>query len=484
MKIMKATLESGAEVEYVLADDPPSGTMKRTYFTPDRSKVIQFFFDQSVANDPNRLHRLKSILTSFNPTLTKAEGGNAVDKVSADYFKKIFCWPLEIVVKPEFGIIAPTYPGDFFFSSGPWKGKEKEAKWFTSPKLRGYLPPQEKGDWKGSLMICICLARAVRRLHQAGLAHSDLSNKNVLIDPISGRAIVIDIDSLVVPGLFPPDVLGTPGYIAPEVIATQHLPLDDKSRKSPCRSTDEHALAVLMYEYLLCRHPLKGPKVNSTLSAEEDERLSLGEKAVFIDHPTDKTNALKNKVISIDIVGPFLKELFEKTFIKGLHAPNDRAGAIDWERGLVKTWDLLYPCSNSKCDHKWFVIDTQKSGEIRCPFCGNKINEKIPVLQLHRETRPGVWQRDGEVVIYNGTQLLKYHAFANQSYGETSDKTLQAYCIKHEGRWMIVNENLKSLTSPAGNRVGNRQGIELKDGIEFKFSQDSYGKMVKVKILN
>ena len=84
------------------------------------------------------------------------------------------------------------------------------------------------------------------RLHNAGLAHSDLSPNNVLVDPTQGTSIVIDVDSLVVEGLFPPDVVGTKGYIAPEVLATVHLPLQDSRAELPNMRTDLHALAVLM----------------------------------------------------------------------------------------------------------------------------------------------------------------------------------------------------------------------------------------------
>ena len=50
-----------------------------------------------------------------------------------------------------------------------------------------------------------------------------LSNNNVLISPKDGNCIIIDIDSLVVPNMFPPEVIGTRGYIAPEVLATLSL---------------------------------------------------------------------------------------------------------------------------------------------------------------------------------------------------------------------------------------------------------------------
>lgn len=97
-------------------------------------------------------------------------------------------------------------------------------------------------------------------MHAAGLCHSDLSYKNVLIDPELGHACIIDVDGLVVPGKFPPDVVGTPDFIAPEVVKTSHLPKDDPRRVLPSIATDRHALSVLIYMYLLFRHPLRGGK--------------------------------------------------------------------------------------------------------------------------------------------------------------------------------------------------------------------------------
>ena len=141
--------------------------------------------------------------------------------------------------------------------------------------------------------LCIKIARAIRRLHAAGLAHSDLSYNNVLIDPITGSACVIDYDSLVVPGKFPPEVVGTPDFIAPEVMATRHLKVGDPNKKLPSIYTDRHALAVLIYMYLLYRHPLRGGKVWD-IDPAKDEELSMGERALFIEHPTDKTNRVKS----------------------------------------------------------------------------------------------------------------------------------------------------------------------------------------------
>ena len=162
-------------------------------------------------------------------------------------------------------------------------------------------------------------------MHQMGLSHSDLSYNNVLVDPTTGAACMIDLDGLVVPGLFPAEVIGTADFIAPEVLATKHLDKTDPNRKLPNRLTDLHALACLVYMYLLHRHPLKGGKVHD-LDTEKDDLLSMGKEALFIEHPTDKSNRIKIEQVKkwdkywadtnqlpYSITGPYLKVLFDRT---------------------------------------------------------------------------------------------------------------------------------------------------------------------------
>lgn len=482
MTVVKATLKDGRTVEFVLTNDPPAGGMKKTYFSPDRSYVVQFFHDHSAANDPQRLARLDFILGRYNPTIPESEGGaRGVTKASAEYFKRLFCWPTGIVVQPDIGIVAPTYPANYFFAKGPFKGLEKEGRWFTSLRLRGMLPDEERGTWINYFKLCILMTRAVRRLHAAGLAHSDLSCRNILVDPSNGQSVVIDIDSLVVPQLFPPDVAGTPGYIAPEVLSTIELDLKDPNRVLPSTRTDQHALPVLIYEYLLSRHPLKGPKVNSTESAEKDENLSMGEKALFIEDPNDDSNRPKDLKIPYSVLGPHLSDLFTRAFVKGLHSPNDRPKAGEWERGLVKTWDLIFPCSNPSCSHKWFILHDQNN--VRCSFCDTKPRGTIPVLKLRKEGHPGQWLLDTQVVIYHNTYLFKWHVFDNVFPGEEADRTPQAYCQFHQGQWILVNQKLTSLISPSGNRVPPGQAVVLKDGAQIRLAQEAHGRIAEVQII-
>jgi hypothetical protein len=473
MSTLTATLTDGRKVPY-LADMIGEGGMKRVFFTADRSSVVCFFKDQGLRSDPNRMRRLQAILGKFNPTTDTEVGG---------YFRNLFCWPTGIVVSPQFGVMTPAYSKNFFFAQGPWQGKEKEGRWFSSPKLRKMLPAAERGHWANYLQVCLLMARAVRKLHLTGLAHSDLSCKNILIDPAGGRCAVIDIDSLVVPGVYAPDVLGTPGYIAPEVLSTQQLPIDDKNRKLPCNTTDLHALAVLIYEYLLRRHPLRGPKVNGT-TTEEDELLSMGAKALFIEHPTDTSNNVEKLPVAYKQLGPYLAPLVERAFVRGLHRPIDRPNADEWEGAIARSLDLLLPCGNPACDEKWFLY--LEGARSRCPWCGWQQTEPFPVLEFYYSPggRRGQFRAEGHrLVVYEQRRLYRWHAFRNVRPVEGVDDTMAAHFLRHDGRWLLVNHTLRGLISGGGNPVPCGQACELHDGAEILLSREEHGRLVTVKMV-
>ena len=477
-KPLTATLDNGQLIQY-LPEVIGEGGMKRVHFTPDRKSVVCFFKDSEMGADPQRRARLQSIVGPFNPT---------TDPVVGAYWSELFCWPTGIVVHPEIGVVAPTYAANFFFQEGNFKGKEKQASWFTSPKLRRFLPDSELGDWLKYLHISTRLARAVRRMHSAGLAHSDLSNKNVLIDPTSGTAVIIDCDSLVVPQIYPPDVLGTPGYIAPEVLATQDLELTDAKRNLPSITTDRYALAVLIYEYLLGRHPLRGPKVNSVDSAEEDERLSMGSRALWIENPSDPSNRPKDPQflrVSYQDLGPYLAPLFVRAFVDGLHEPNARPDAGEWESALVKTSDLLHPCENLSCTHKWFVFDAQKK---RCPWCDTRVTDATPLLNFYREGGKGQFKAENHrLVVWHHQRLFKWHLFDNQYAGERADRAPQAYFAKQGADWWLINQAADAMIVVVGAATPNKllatgQGEILRDGMQIHLSRAGHGRLTATQM--
>lgn len=480
-KIIHCQTIDGQPISYV-DEIIGSGAMKDVYFSPDRSYVVCFFnplknrFYQNKADYEQQKDRLKEIVGHKWQSIFNAEGG--------EYWKKVFCWPYALVEHDGLlGIVAPSYQSQFFFEFGSRdddflgiKGKEKEGKWFASANNQNrFLDEREKGDWLSYLRICLNIARAVRRMHAAGLAHSDLSYKNILIDPVNGQACVIDVDGLVVPNKYPPDVVGTPDFIAPEVVKTSHLDKNDPNRYLPSIMTDRHALAVLIYMYLLYRHPLRGGKVHDLFDTQNDENLSMGEKAIFIEHPTNAENRVNvaqlragslpwgdPAQVPFDVTGPYLKALFLQSFVDGLHDPQKRPTANDWETALIKTVDLLQPCYNPKCGQKWYVFDNTTKPV--CPFCKTPFKGKLPVLNLYSSRQAGSFRPDNHrLMVWTGQSIYVWHAnnliAPNERLTPEQLKRV-GYFVFHHQQWWLVNENLPDLmdvqlkhTIPIGGKI-------------------------------
>lgn len=492
--IIKAITTDGKPVEFV-DNIIGAGGMKDVYSSPDRSYVVAFFRDKQ---DFQAKERLLTITGRYRELLFNQAGG--------DYWKNLFCWPSGVVeLNGKLGVVAPTYQKHFFFEWGSKntdflgiRGKEKEGKWFASAANQSrFLEPRERGDWLNYLRIGVLLARATKRLHAAGLAHSDLSYKNCLIDPVRGNACIIDIDGLVVPGKYPPDVVGTPDFIAPEVVMTGHL--SKESRKLPCINTDRHALAVLIYMYLLYRHPLCGDKVHDQ-DPQIDETLSMGAKALFIEHPSDKSNRIKVAnvkqaelpwkdigKIPYTVTGPYLVPLFNRAFIDGLHNPVQRPTADEWETALVKTVDLIQPCLNPNCAQKWYVFDNTTMPS--CPFCGTPYKGNLPVLNLYSSRKEGNFKPDNHrLMVYTNQSLFPWHVNRNVFPNERltdEQKRRVGYFVLHNGTWWLVNERMPDLmVADTKMQIAIGDKVELIDGLKLLLSRADGGRLVIIQMVD
>jgi len=500
---LKSIFDNSKTYQYVDNGDPMRGGMKDVYFSPDKSYVIAFY-RKKLDFDGKEL--VRQLTTNYRKGI--------FDNPDGHYWKNIYCWPYDVVEKDGLtGIIVPTYEKQFFFKQGYasndiLKGKEKNGKWFASAKFRAInsktkLDNSELGNWLSYFQVCVNIARGVKRLHSAGLAHSDLSYSNVLIDPASGSANIIDIDGLVVPKKFYPTVIGTADFIAPEVLSSKHLDIKDPKRKLPERTTDLHALAVLIYMYLLYRHPLRGGNYFGQIDEVEEENYLMGSKALFVEHPTDSKNRNFKREYGDNlekfkpwtdlsktpytITGPYLKELFDQAFIKGLHNPQDRPTADAWEQALIKTNDLKLECSNKKCEQKWFIfINTNNT---KCPFCNIKYNNTIPVLDLFYQFKPNVWKPENQrIVVYNNATLHQWHSNRNIVRNEKltdKEKISDGYFSFHNNKWVFVNQKLTSLKDVTEDKqipIGSM--VEITNGKKLLFSKGDGGRVAIITIAN
>jgi serine/threonine protein kinase len=503
LKTVSSIINSSKTYQYDDSVAPMQGGMKDVYFGSDRKYVVAIYRDKQ---DHNSIERLKKITTTYFDSFFNRDGGQ--------YYEDLYSWPTDVIkVGSKIGIIVPTYSSSFFFKKGYdnndlLKGKEKQGKWFASAKFRSQssrlkLDKSELGNWLSYFQVCVNIARGVKRMHAAGLAHSDLSYKNVLIDPVSKSAAIIDIDGLVVPGLYPPDVIGTADFIAPEVVATKHLRSKDPNRNLPNRLTDLHALAVLTYMYLLYRHPLRGGNYFGAIESDKEEDLLMGEKALFIEHPTDSSNRnfereygddlnklhpwTDLKALPYSVTGPYLKELFDQAFIKGLHNPRERPPAEMWEQALIKTDDLKLKCSNNSCNQKWFVFDNSKV--TKCPFCGTKYNTSIPVLDLYYQFKENVWKPENQrLVVYHNSTLHSWHANRDIIRNEklkTSDKKRLGYFALHRGQWLLVNESLSQLKDVTNDKIiPIGSSVVLQNNNKLLLSKEKGGRVAIITLTN
>lgn len=496
MAIINLTATDGTPIQYDDKRPAGSGGVKDVFFSPDPSYVVAVVRKRPAKSG---IERLETIVNTYYQNIIKGEYG--------EYWEELFNWPTKMVDdQGVLALVTPTWEKDFFFKTGSVKndmlkikGKEKNGKWFASANhQQKHLDPTERGEWNRYFACCLKIARAVHRMHAAGLAHSDLSCNNVLIDPVLGKACIIDIDGLVVPQRFQPDVIGTPDFIAPEVVATHDLKIGDTNKKLPRKETDLHALPVLIYMYLLFRHPLRGKKHHSD-DPNEDENLMMGSQALFVEHPTDDTNRINTKhsrdselpyadteKIPYTVLGPYLKELFDKVFIEGLHDPRKRPSAASWVTALVKTVDLLQPCENKSCAHKWFVFDN--TTKPICPFCNTHYPLPLPVLTFYdsRGSQGKYMPANHRLMAYNQQYIYQWHInrliAPNEKLTEEQKKPV-GYFLFHNCKWVLVNQNLPTLQdADTKEKVPINTHIELTNNRRILFEEG--GRFALVQISN
>src|ERR1044071_5828565 len=357
---MRVTLANGATVDCDFLDDGATGEV---YKTPDGQYAIKLF-----KQTRPELRRTLEAVISHRAEVT-------ADPVAA----RLYCWPDQLVTgsrpgvaESRLGVRMPIIPSGFI-----------KYGWFRpSPSLYQALPRPHR-SWRTRLVLALRPSRAVARLHRCGLAHGDLSENNVWLRPNTGDVLLIDIDGIIIPGLVKPLVVGTRDYIAPEVIV---------SRGGPSRETDCHALAVMLHELLLFRHPLRGPLVRSPDSAI-DERLTLGPAAIYIDHPTDHSNRPGRGFYPAATAGRLFAELCRRAFVEGVADPAARPAASEWELALRNLLDRTIPCGHNDCDGQWFPwLGTG----LACPWCNRpaQFAAGLPAFRVWQQNLGGEWRQD------------------------------------------------------------------------------------------
>jgi len=119
-------------------------------------------------------------------------------------------------------------------------------------------------------------------LHSKGLCYRDISFGNLFLDPANGEILICDNDNVAIDGNPGTGILGTPRFMAPEVVRGGSL---------PSIQTDLFSLAVLLFYLFLVHHPLEGKKELAIHSFDLPAMTRLyGTDPVFIFDPRDHSN--------------------------------------------------------------------------------------------------------------------------------------------------------------------------------------------------
>lgn len=336
--------------------------MEAVYFTEDSSQALAFFKDNP---DKAGMDRLRTIVGEWHDRIASRSDG--------DTALRSMCWPMDVVKhKDDIGIVLPTWPLNFYFKKNGAshivriKGHPKFAKWFSHSLLCSKdIHREERGDFSGRLRCCMKLARAVHAIHDAGLVHGDISSESVLVDPVECEVLLTSCDGVFEPGKYVPSVVGTKGFVAPEIVAT--LKSSKKTHVLPNQLSDRHSLAVFVYSLLLRRSPMEGAAIWNGEDAEHDDELTFGKKALFVENPIDARNRYDWKWVVAESrkqdvkylspwhdldalpytkLGPHLSTLVKRAFVDGLHNPSARPTAAEWITAIEKTIPLKLDIPN------------------------------------------------------------------------------------------------------------------------------------------
>lgn len=448
---MKVRLRDGSTLA---CQDTPmdQGAMGEVYRSKDGQTLVKLYKKDKV-DVPDQRDRLEKVVGPYDLTQRDPE------------WNQILCWPQEIVESPQLGVTMPFIEDRLAIG------------WVTGPKANQTLDPEQR-RWGSRLRIALRLAMGVSRLHGDGLVHGDLSKNNVLVDPETGDATIIDLDGLVVENYYPPDVLGTHRYMAPETIS---------DGKRPNRETDQHALAVLLFQLLLIHHPLEGPKIYSE-DPDLDEQLRYGPDAVYIAHPTDTSNRPES-LIHPRTLGRELEHLFQQAFTEGLKNPAKRPLASQWEQALWRLTDRVLVCDDGQCKLRHYPVAAQL-GSIRCPWCSTvpSLKHRLPLLRFYRRSSGGdEWfsEHDQYIVGARGRTLHPWHTRYGTvpSLGNT-DPVAEIRC--EGGDWSIKNQELKGMREVGNDGtepVSPGDEVALEDGKRLLLHDGPNARMVYVQMV-
>ena len=274
--------------------------------------------------------------------------------------------------------------------------------------VMGLRPPQYKGivdmmkrriepSFRALATACYLISESFYALHTKGMCYRDISFGNVFFDPKTGDVLVADNDNVTISGQAAGGVLGTPRFMAPEVV---------RGEAKPDTYTDLYSLAVLLFYMLMVHHPLEGRQELAIKCLDLPAMNKLyGTDPLFIFDPQDHSNAPvpgehDNALAFWPLYPQFVRDLFIKSFTVGLKEPHDRVTESVWRQAMIHLRDSIFYCAKCGSENFYDAEALRASGGQpgTCWSCGSQLRLPYRIL-LNKVV----------VMLNHDTQLYPHH---------------------------------------------------------------------------
>ena len=356
-----------------------------------------------------------------------------------------FLWPLDIAVcqgHVSFGYIMPL----------------------REPRYRGMAELMSRvvdPTFKTLTTMALELADSFLRLHSLGFCYSDISFGNIFFDPFTGEISICDNDNVAVDGEGISDVLGTPRFMAPEIV---------REEAKPNIGTDLYSLAVILFYMFMVHHPLEGKREREIACLDLPAMKKLyGTEALFIFDPKHGANrpvpgVHNNATLFWNLYPGYVRDIFTRAFTEGLRDPGARVRESEWRSVFTRMRDQIYYCHN--CGAENFLADEGNlPGPLAAQTCWFCHEIPVPPMRLLVGRH--------SIVLNQDTLLYPHHLDANRrnDYSE-----VVAEMVPHPKRpdvWGLKNISGQTWTTvpPSGApvEVASGRSVSLVPGLRIRF---------------
>lgn len=320
--------------------------------------ALKWYYDHTATKD--QLSALETLIDSGSPD-------------------ERFLWPIEIVTapsKPGFGYLMPL--------------REPRYKGISDLLTRRVTP-----SFRSLATAGIQLSDSFLQLHSKGLCYRDISHGNIFFAPESGDILICDNDNVGLDGTAG-GTIGTPRFMAPEVVTGHSL---------PSTRTDLFSLAVLLFLMLMNHHPLEGRKEAEIRCFDLPAMTRLyGSNPVFIFDRSDDSNSplpgyQDNALIFWSVYPSFIKDIFTQSFTEGIRNPqHGRVRESTWRSAMSRLRDSILYC---RCGAENFY----DASELKAVGSSGVCWKCSQAIQLPPRIRIG----KTTVMLNYDTKLYRYH---------------------------------------------------------------------------